>query len=45
MLGGKELCGVSTQKARMTDKTTKKQLPGILGFFIKLLQIILYIYR
>jgi methyltransferase (TIGR00027 family) len=27
----------------MTDKNTKKQLPGILRFFIKLFQIILYI--
>jgi hypothetical protein len=27
----------------MTDKNTKKQLPGILRFLIKLFQIILYI--
>jgi type II secretory pathway component PulF len=27
----------------MTDKNTKKQLPGIVRFFIKLCQIILYI--
>ncbi len=27
----------------MTDKNTKKQLPGILRFFIKLVQVILYI--